>query len=66
MKSPLQGAQTSLFCCLAVLTQLKNGGYYANCSQQKVVEKAGWDAKMKHVWDFSEDATKEYLFNKID
>jgi len=30
MKSPLQGAQTSLFCCLADKPWLKNGGYYAN------------------------------------
>lgn len=32
MKSPLQGAQTSLFCCLADQYWLKSGGYYANCS----------------------------------
>jgi len=58
-KSPVQGAQTSVFCCLE--DGLKNGEYYADCrlSPWYVRSPAMYNAEMaEKLWDFSNDIVK--------
>ena len=60
-KSPRHGAQTSLFCCLSDFKSLKNGAFYDACAIEKVEFKGDYEGQQKAVWDFSENATKEYF-----
>jgi hypothetical protein len=45
MKAPLEGAQTSLFLCLAPDSELSPGDFYADCAKQPVRSAPGlWSA----------------------
>jgi len=60
-KTPLEGAQTSLYCALEDFEKLKAGGYYSDC---KVVEEASQAKKeedMKRLWEVSEKLINEKL-----
>lgn len=59
-KTPLQGSQTSLHCCLAPVESLKNGKYYADCKIKQATLCDKWEAEAQKLWEFSEEAVKDY------
>ena len=60
-KSPLQGTQTSLHCCLMPFDQLQSGKYYSDCAVKKETISDKWEAEAKKLWEFSEDSVKKYM-----
>ena len=61
MKTPFQGAQTSIFCALEEnLEDPKfSGGYYSNCAQAKT--KFVNDEMASRLWTISEEITQSKL-----
>ncbi|CAF0762085.1 unnamed protein product [Didymodactylos carnosus] len=58
-KTPFQGAQTVLYCCLA--DNLKSGVFYADCHEAQPVS-LGYNEKLaRECWDISEKMIKEKL-----
>ena len=53
-KSPLQGAQTSLYCALEDSEKLVGGGYYADCKVKKENAIARKEENGKKLWEMSE------------
>ena len=62
MKSNLQGAQTSLHCCLVDFDKLDSGKYYADCEvYQEVFKSKNWEEEAQKLWDISEAKIKDFL-----
>ena len=73
MKSPKQGAQTSLHCCLIDFDKLESGCYYSDCKVKKEkmpagddddykkVEDESWPQQAEKFWAVSEEMVKEYM-----
>ena len=60
LKTPLDGAQTSLFCALS--DEAVPGGYHADCKQMPLGQKYAADAKIaREWWDYSERILGEKL-----
>ena len=61
MKSPKQGAQTTIYC--AVDNGLKNisGGYYSDCKEEKIFANKVNDEDSAKLWRISEEYVKNYL-----
>ena len=60
MKTPLEGAQTNLFCALS--TKAKAGGYHVDCQPVSVLNKYSDDDQVaRNWWDYSEKVIKEKL-----
>jgi protochlorophyllide reductase len=59
-KTPYQGTQTSLHCCLMPFDFINNGAYYADCKVKKETLKPEWKDQMKKLWEWSVEATKDY------
>jgi len=53
LRSPLQGAQTSLYC--AMEEGLVNGGYYVDCKEKTPHRKARDEEDQKRLWKLSEE-----------
>ena len=54
-RTPLNGAQTTLYCALAPATDLVPGGYYSNCKVAPAAKPAGEDMELaKKLWEYSE------------
>lgn len=60
-KSPWEGTQTSLHCCLMPFDELESGAYYSDCKvkKEKIPEK--WEAEAAKLWELSEQAVKQFL-----
>eukprot|EP01027_Heterolobosea_sp_BB2_P012779 GEZU01018485.1.p1 GENE.GEZU01018485.1~~GEZU01018485.1.p1 ORF type:complete len:324 (+),score=116.27 GEZU01018485.1:28-972(+) len=57
LKTPIQGAQTSIYCAIA--PDVKPGAYYADCKEAKVLRSVALDdAKQKKLWELSERLVK--------
>jgi len=52
-KTPMQGAQTSLYCALA--PGIKGGVYYADCKEKKSVLPSDYEDKAKRLWVKTEE-----------
>ena len=62
IKTPIQGAQTSLHCALLDFDKLESGKYY---SDSKVTEEKmpneNWSQEAEKLWDVSEKAVESYV-----
>lgn len=54
MKSPKQGAQTTLYTILEDDAKLKKGGYYSDCKQSQVSKFCQNMENAKKLWELSE------------
>jgi hypothetical protein len=57
MRTPTQGAQTILYCCLEESIKHKTGGYYCTLSEKKTSKFAMIESDQKKLWDLSEELT---------
>jgi len=60
-KTPLEGAQTSLYCALEDFEKLEAGGYYVDCKLEKEAAHAKNEEDMKRLWDISEKLIAEKI-----
>lgn len=58
-KSPLEGAQTSLYCATAPLNELEPGQYYHDCHKGLTSRLAKDDQEAKRLWELSEQYVSE-------
>lgn len=62
MKTPLEGAQTNLYCALS--NQAKPGEYHVDCRPASVQNKYAKDDRVaREWWDYSEKVINEKLMN---
>ena len=55
MKTPEQGSQTSLYCCVAAEVEGQSRAYYSNCRVKKPLNIALDDVECKKLWEYSLD-----------
>jgi hypothetical protein len=54
-KTPLQGAQTTLFCCLEDSVEAHSGKYYSDCKEEEPLHAIALNEDdQKRLWDISE------------
>ena len=51
--TPLQGAQTTLYCCLEDKIESESGGYYAKCKREDDFKIKNGRENQKLLWEFS-------------
>ena len=61
LKTPLGGAQTSIFLSLAPFKSLHNGGYYDNCKLKQHSVLASSKKLQEKLWLISRDLCKDFL-----
>jgi len=54
IKTPLQGAQTQLFCCLEESIVDHSGRYYSDCKEKQAARQARSEDDAKKLWEISE------------
>ncbi len=54
LKTPRQGAQTTLYCCLEESIAKESGKYYRDCKEAPTLEKANNVEDQKKLWEISE------------
>ncbi|XP_071963573.1 retinol dehydrogenase 11-like [Antedon mediterranea] len=54
LKSPMQGAQTSIYCAVSNELDEAHGGYFSDCTKKQVGTSARDDGIRKKLWDVSE------------
>ena len=57
MKTPFEGAQTSLYCCLS--DQLVSGGYYQDCTHTESSYTSSCEKEAREWWEYTEEVLKE-------
>ena len=60
-KSPWEGTQTSLHCCLMPFKQIESGCYYSDCIVKKETISDKWEAEAAKLWEWTEQAVKDKL-----
>ncbi|XP_069801159.1 dehydrogenase/reductase SDR family member 13 [Dendropsophus ebraccatus] len=55
LKTPMDGAQTSIYCAVQEGIEMYSGRYFADCQVQQVLPHARDDAIAKKLWEVSED-----------
>ena len=63
-KTPWQGTQTQLHCCLVPFEQLQSGKYYMDCKVRKEKFKGGVEnvpQEAAKLWQVSEEMVKEFI-----
>lgn len=58
LKTPRQGAQTTLYCCLSEDLRNVSGKYFSGMKEDELVANALDDGAAKRLWDISETWTK--------
>lgn len=58
VKTPIEGAQTTLFCALASELEGVSGKYYSDCAEKEPSLEAQNDTNAKRLWSISEEWTK--------
>ncbi|MEE6469097.1 hypothetical protein FKM82_008500 [Ascaphus truei] len=56
-KTPMDGAQTSIFCAVEDGIEMYSGRFFANCQVKQVKPPARDDAVAKKLWEISEELT---------
>ena len=54
LKTPLQGAQTSIFCCVDESVAGDSGKYYSGCKEKRPAKAARNEADQQRLWELSE------------
>ncbi len=54
LKTPRQGAQTTLYCCLEESIAKESGKYYSDCKEASTLDKANNVEDQKKLWQISE------------
>ena len=57
MKTPKDGAQTNIYCCVAEECAGQTGLYYSDCAEKEPRPQAKDDAAAKRLWELSEKLT---------
>ncbi|XP_053313040.1 dehydrogenase/reductase SDR family member 13 [Spea bombifrons] len=57
LRTPTDGAQTSIYCAVQEEIEMYSGRYFNNCRVQKVLPHARDDARAKKLWEVSEELT---------
>ena len=55
IKTPFEGAQTSLYCALDDGVAGQSGRYYVNCKEAKPHARARSEEDARRLWELSED-----------
>ena len=58
--TPLQGAQTTLFCCLDDAVASESGSYYSGCGKKTLKVKESSDDPAR-LWSISERLVEKFL-----
>lgn len=58
LKTPLEGAQTTLACALNPALETVSGKYYSDCKEKEPSKLAQDSNAAKHLWEVSEEITK--------
>ena len=53
-KTPLQGAQTTIYCCVEDSIEKDSGKYYSDCKEKTPARAARSDEDAKRLWEISE------------
>ena len=56
-RTPVQGAQTSIYCAVEEGLEAKSGGYFRNCGLTKSTADSCNEGHMKKLWELSEQLT---------
>jgi retinol dehydrogenase-12 len=54
IKTPLQGAQTTIYCCLEESIQDHSGRYYSDCKEKTAASAGRSEEDAKRLWELSE------------
>jgi hypothetical protein len=57
-RTPVEGAQTILYCCLEESIKHRTGGYYCTLAEKKPSQYALMESDQKKLWDLSKELTK--------
>jgi hypothetical protein len=57
MRTPTQGAQTILYCCLEESIKHRTGGYFCTLAEKKPSKYAMIESDLKKLWDLREELT---------
>lgn len=60
-KTPLEGAQTTLYCALEDFDKLESGGYYVDCKRAEEAVHANSEEDRKRLWEVSEKLINEKI-----
>ncbi len=53
--TPLQGAQTTLYCCLEESIEKDSGKYYSSCKEKTPARAARSGTDAKRLWEISQE-----------
>ena len=59
LKTPVQGAQTTIYCALEEHKKLQNGAYYKDCKVAKESSKVDKEEDRKRLWEITEKLIAE-------
>jgi NAD(P)-dependent dehydrogenase (short-subunit alcohol dehydrogenase family) len=61
MKTPKQGAQTSIYCCTDKKLTKSSGLYYSDCREETLLPHALSDEDARRLWETSKELVKNFL-----
>ena len=61
MKTPEQGAQTTIYCAVAEELENVSGKYYSDCYEKPLLDYASHIEDATRLWIISEELTKTFL-----
>lgn len=61
LKTPDEGAQTSLYCAVAPRGELVPGAFYADCAPFTPTQHARSRQEARHLWEASEELAADWL-----
>ena len=61
MKTPVQGKETVVYCCIEPSIADKSGGFYRDCKEQQLLVFANNSENDKRLWDLSEKLIEKWL-----
>ena len=61
MRTPNQGAQTTIYCAIEPSLESKTGGFYRDCKEALLLPHARNEADAQRLWDLSETLVAKWL-----